>query len=225
LTLRARRSSAALGSGASSARRRDDMVALPGTTGAAFRRPGGGIALWREDNGDNGGGPGDGGDGQAQGFGEEGAPEGRPGRERGEPGPGGRLLGRPSWTRPSKRTRPRRRPRRGRCPSARRTRGRRTAGTAQAPVEEARAVGRPRRGAELLRRAEGAGDGRGEKPCVGNKTPALCGTLLPLGEALLRAEDHAGALPHRAANTPGPCPLRPRAFARRTSPQRAGAQP
>ena len=31
--------------------------------------------------------------------------------------------------------------------------------------------------------------------------------------------------PHRVANTPGPCPLRPRAFARRTSPQRAGAEP
>ena len=67
-----------------------------------------------------------------------------------------------------------------------------TAGTAQASVEEVRVVGRPQRGAALLRRSEGAGDGRGAKPCVGQKATPY-------------------ALPRRVANTPGPCPLRPRA--------------
>jgi hypothetical protein len=222
---RARRPSAALGSGASSARRRDDMVALPGTTGAAFRRPGGGIALWREDNGDNGGGPGDGGDGRVQGFGEQVTLKDGPAESGESPAPGA-ASGTAIMDRSPRGTRPTRQmPRRRRWPSARRTRGRRTAGTAQAPAEEARVVGRPRRGAELLRRVESAGDGRGAEPCVGKKTPALCGTMLPLGEALLRAEGHASALFHRVANNPGPCSFRPRAFARHASQRRAGAQP
>jgi hypothetical protein len=88
-----------------------------------------------------------------------------------------------------------------------------TAGAAKAPVDEAGMVGRPRRGAEFLRRAEGAGDERGVEPCAGKKTPALGETSLPLGGTSLRAEGHAGALPSRVADTPGPCPLNPRAFA------------
>jgi hypothetical protein len=57
-----------------------------------------------------------------------------------------------------------------------------TAGTAHVSVEVARVVGRPRRGAALLRRAEVADVGRGAQPCVRQKAapaPSPAASLTP----------------------------------------------
>ena len=89
-----------------------------------------------------------------------------------------------------------------------------TAGTAQTSVEEVRAVGRPRRGAALLRRSESAGDGRGAKPCVGQKAtpvPSPAASLTPPVLALfarvsLGTSRHGEHMPGRGYGaTPAPC--------------------